>query len=146
MKNPQLSRKDFVTKTLTGIAGMSLVSNPVTGVFFSKSELRGLGNTGIMVTPLCFGAPRTTEESLIKYALEKGINFIDTGHAYGNGKNEQLVGRAVAGRRDSVVIMSKLQLEEKELPSKGKGRKGAEEIRDVLSTKLEGSLKALNTN
>ena len=42
--------------------------------------------------------------------------------------------------------MSKLQLEEKELPSKGKGRKGAEEIRDVLSTKLEGSLKALNTN
>jgi len=146
MKKTQLSRKEFVTKTLTGIAGMSLVSNQLTGVFSSGPELRSLGKTGIMVTPLCFGAPRTTEESLIKYALEKGINFIDTGHAYGNGKNEQLVGRAVAGRRDSVVIMSKLQLEEKELPSKGKGRKGAEEIRDVLSTKLEGSLKALNTN
>ena len=45
-----------------------------------------------------------------------------------------------------MVIMSKMQLEEKELPSKGKGRKGAAEIRDVLSKKLEASLKALNTD
>lgn len=146
MRKKQLSRKEFVTKTLTGIAGMSLVSNQLTGIISASPELRSLGNTGIKVTPLCFGAPRTNEESLIKYAIEKGINFIDTGHAYGNGKNEQLVGRAVAGRRSSMVIMSKLQLEEKELPSKGKGKKGAEEIRDVLSTKLEGSLKALNSD
>jgi aryl-alcohol dehydrogenase-like predicted oxidoreductase len=61
-------------------------------------------------------------------------------------KKEQLVGRAVADRRQSVVIMSKMKLEEKELPSKGKGRKGASEIRDVLSSKLEASLKALNSD
>jgi aryl-alcohol dehydrogenase-like predicted oxidoreductase len=146
MRKKQISRKEFFTKALTGIAGMSLVSNQLTGVFASPPELRSLGKTGIMVTPLCFGAPRTNEESLIKYALDKGINFIDTGHAYGNGKNEQLVGRAIAGRRSSVVIMDKLQLDIKELPSKGNGKKGAEEIRDVLSTKLEESLKALNTD
>ena len=98
-----------------------------------------------MVTPLCFGAPRTNEESLIKYALKKGINFIDTGHAYGNGNNERLVGRAITGLRSKVVIQSKIRLEENELPSKGKGRKGAEEIRDALYSKLEASLKALNT-
>ena len=144
MKNKLLSRKEFFTKTLTGLAGISLVSNKVTGMFSSEPGLRSLGKTGIMVTPLCFGGPRTNEESVIRYALDKGINFIDTGHAY--GKNEQLVGRAVAGRRGSVVIMSKMQLEEKELPSKGKGRKGASEIRDVLSKKLEASLKALNTD
>jgi aryl-alcohol dehydrogenase-like predicted oxidoreductase len=109
-------------------------------------ELRMIGNTGIKVTPLCFGAPRTNEESLIKYALEKGMNFIDTGRAYGNGNNEILVGKAVAGRRESVVIQSKIKLEENELPSKGKGRKGAVEIRDALSSKLEASLKALNTS
>jgi hypothetical protein len=109
------------------------------------SELRELGNTGIKVSPICFGAPRTNEESLIKYALEKGLNFIDTGRSYGNGNNEKLVGKAVAGIREKVVIQSKIRLEENDLPSKGKGRKGAEEIRNALSSQLEASLKALNT-
>lgn len=146
MKKKLINRKEFLARSLAGIAGIGLMSNQVTAVSSSKSELRSLGKTGIIVSPLCFGAPRVNEESLIKYALEKGINFIDTGHAYGNGKNEQMVGKAIAGRRGSVVIMSKLQLEEKELPSMGKGKKGAEEIRDVLNTKLEGSLKSLNTD
>ena len=99
-----------------------------------------------MVTPVCFGAPRTNEESLIKYVLDKGINFIDTGRAYGNGNNEKLVGRAVSGMREKVVIQSKIRLEYNELPSKGKGRKGADEIRSALSSKLEASIKALNTD
>lgn len=76
----------------------------------------------------------------------KGINFVDTGHSYGNGNNEKLVGRAIAGIRGNVVIQSKIRLEENELPTKGKGRKGAEEIRNALSSKLEASLKALNSN
>jgi len=146
MGKKQISRKEFFTKTLTGIAGISLVSNRLTGTGTSTSELQAIGDTGLMVSPLCFGAPRTNEESLIKYALEKGINFIDTGRTYGNGNNERLVGRAIAGIRGQVVIQSKIRLEENELPSKGKGRKGADEIRYVLSSKLEASLKALNTD
>jgi aryl-alcohol dehydrogenase-like predicted oxidoreductase len=146
MGKKQISRKEFFTKALTGIAGISLVSKHLTGNSSTAPELRGIGDTGIMVSPICFGAPRTNEESLIKYALEKGINFIDTGRAYGNGNNEIMVGKAVAGRRGSVIIQSKIKLEENELPSKGKGRKGAEEIRDALSSKLEASLKALNTD
>jgi len=145
MGKKQISRKEFFAKTLTGIAGISLVSKHLTGISSAGPELRSIGGTGIMVTPLCFGAPRTNEESLIKYALEKGMNFIDTGRAYGNGNNERLVGRAIAGNRSKVVIQSKIGLEENEIPSKGKGRKGAEEIRNVLSSKLEASLKALNT-
>jgi aryl-alcohol dehydrogenase-like predicted oxidoreductase len=146
MGKKQISRKEFFTKTLTGLAGLSLVSNHLSGFSNSGPELRGIGDTGIMVSPICFGAPRTNEESLIKYALEKGMNFIDTGRAYGNGNNEKLVGRAISGIRNKVVIQSKIRLEENELPSKGKGRKGAEEIRDALSSKLEASLKALNTD
>jgi aryl-alcohol dehydrogenase-like predicted oxidoreductase len=146
MKKKLINRKEFFTKTLTGIAGIGLVSNQVPGLFSPVPELRSLGKTGIMVTPLCYGAPRTNDESLIKYALDKGINFIDTGRDYGKGKNEELVGRAVAGRRGSVVITSKMKLEMSELPSKGKGRKGKDEIRAVLSGKLEASLKALKTD
>jgi len=145
MGKKQISRKEFFTKALTGIAGISLVSKHLTGISSSVPELRGIGSTGIMVSPLCYGAPRTNEESLIKYALEKGMTFIDTGRAYGNGNNERLVGRAIAGIRNKVVIQSKIRLEGNEIPSKGKGRKGAEEIRIALSSKLEASLKALNT-
>ena len=146
MGKKQISRKEFFTKALSGIAGIGLISGNLSAKGTALSEFRGIGDTGLKVSPLCFGAPRTNEESLIKYAVEKGMNFIDTGRAYGNGNNERLVGRAMAGKRKEVVIQSKIRLEENELPSKGKGRKGAEEIRTVLSTKLEASLEALNTD
>jgi aryl-alcohol dehydrogenase-like predicted oxidoreductase len=146
MGKKQISRKEFFTKALTGIAGIKLISDNLKGISSPGAGFRSIGSSGIIVSPLCFGAPRTNEESLIKYALEKGMNFIDTGRAYGNGNNERLVGRATSGIRSKVVIQSKIRLEENELLSRGKGRKGADEIRDALSTKLEASLKALNTD
>jgi len=146
MGKKQISRKEFFTKALTGIAGISLISKQLSAISSGETKLRGIGKTGIMVSPICFGAPRTNEESLVKYAISKGMNFIDTGRAYGNGNNEQLVGRATYGIRGNVVIQTKIRLEENELPSKGKGKKGAKEIWDSLSTKLEASLKALNTD
>jgi aryl-alcohol dehydrogenase-like predicted oxidoreductase len=144
MGKKQISRKEFLNKTLTGVAGLSIISKYKSAT--SGVEARPVGKTGINVTRLCFGAPRTNEESLIKYVVKKGINFIDTGRAYGNGNNEKLVGKAVSGMRENVVIQSKIRLEYNELPSKGRGRKGADEIKDALSVKLEASLKALNTN
>jgi aryl-alcohol dehydrogenase-like predicted oxidoreductase len=146
MGKRQITRKEFFTKTLSGVAGISLLSNKLAEFSPPFAELRSIGNTGIMATPLCFVAPRTNEESLIKYALDKGINFIDTGRSYGNGNNERMVGRAIKGNRKNVIIQSKFKLEDNELPSKGKGRKGADEINDVLSSKLEASLKALDTD
>lgn len=146
MGKKQINRKEFFAKALAGAAGLNFMSKNLNWSGNSTIELRGIGNTGLMVSPICFGAPRTNEESLIKYALGKGLNFIDTGRAYGNGNNEKLVGRAITGIRDKVVIQSKIRLEENELPSKGKGKKGADEIRYALSSKLEASLKALNTD
>jgi aryl-alcohol dehydrogenase-like predicted oxidoreductase len=145
MGKKQISRKEFFTKALTGIAGIKLFSEQLTARSFSSSKLKSIGDTGIMVSPLCFGATRINEESLVKYAIDKGMNFIDTGRAYGNGNNELMVGKAIAGIRGNIVVQTKIRLEENELPSKGKGRKGAEEIRDALSSKLDASLKALNT-
>jgi len=141
-----ITRKKFIITTFSGIAGISLINRPLE---FDKSIIsanRNVGNTGISVTPVCFGAPRTNQESLIRYAIDKGINFIDTGRSYGNGNNERLVGRAIEGIRKNIVIQSKIRLDLNELPSAGKGKKGAEEIRTALSSKLEASLKALNTD
>lgn len=141
-----ISRKEFLTRTLTGVAALGLIQEQITGTIGGGVQYRKIGSTGITVSPLCFGAPRTNDESLIKYAVEKGINFIDTGRSYGNGNNEKLVGRAVSGRRKEIIIQSKIRLEISELPSKGKGKKGAEEIRNALESKLNASLKALNSD
>lgn len=140
-----ITRKKFIAAALAGLAGLKLTAEKNGKTISGKSSLRTVGNTGIMVSPLCFGAPRTNEESLIKYALDKGMNFIDTGRSYGNGNNERLVGRAIAGIRNNIVIQSKIKLEVNELPSGGKGRKGADEIKTALSVKLDASLKALDT-
>ena len=141
-----ISRKKFLSAAVGGLAGMKLLSRNLS---IPTSELPGkrtLGRTNIMVSPICFGAPRTNEEALIRYAIDKGINFIDTGRSYGNGNNEKLVGKAVSGIRKELVIQSKIRLEMNELPAGGKGKKGADEIRSVLNYKLEASLKALNTD
>jgi aryl-alcohol dehydrogenase (NADP+) len=78
---------------------------------------RTLGNTGIQVTPYCLGAmmfgqwgnPDHDESiRIIHKALDAGINFIDTADVYSRGESEQIVGKALAGRRDSVVLATKV--------------------------------------
>jgi aryl-alcohol dehydrogenase-like predicted oxidoreductase len=146
MNEKQISRKTFFAKTLAGIAGIGMIPKKFSAIISPEPVLRALGDTGILVSPVCFGAPRTNDEALIKYGLSAGINFIDTGRAYGNGNNEKLVGRAITGIRSKVIVQSKIRLEANELPSNGKGKKGASEIKEVLSEKLRASLKALNTD
>jgi aryl-alcohol dehydrogenase-like predicted oxidoreductase len=78
---------------------------------------RVLGKTGLQVSVVGLGTmvhaghcgPMRDEESLsaIDTALELGVNFIDTSDAYGAGYSETLLGRALKGRRDRVVIATK---------------------------------------
>lgn len=80
-------------------------------------ELRALGRTGVMVSPLClgamnFGGPTPEDESfeIIDTALGGGINFIDTANVYNSGESERIVGRALLrnGKRDQIVLATKV--------------------------------------
>src|SRR3954451_467942 len=80
-------------------------------------ENRSLGRTGVSVSPLCLGAmmfgdwgTSDHEESIriIHRALDAGINFVDTADVYSRGESEEIVGKALAGRRDRVVLATKV--------------------------------------
>ena len=78
---------------------------------------RPLGRTGVQVSPLCLGAmmfgawgnpDHDDGVRIIHAALDAGINFIDTADVYSRGESEEIVGKALAGRRDDVVLATKV--------------------------------------
>src|SRR3954468_12482104 len=80
-------------------------------------EYRTLGRTGVKVSPLCLGAmmfgawgnaDHDDAVAVIHAALDAGINFVDTADVYSAGESEEIVGKALAGRRDDVVLATKV--------------------------------------
>ena len=80
-------------------------------------KYRTLGRTGIVVSPYCLGAmmfgtmgnpDHDDSIRIIHRALDAGINFIDTADVYSRGESEVIVGKALKGRRDGVVLASKV--------------------------------------
>jgi aryl-alcohol dehydrogenase-like predicted oxidoreductase len=82
-------------------------------------QYRNLGSTGVKVSELCLGAmmfgawgnPDHDESArIIDRAIEAGVNFIDTADAYSAGESEEIVGKAIAGRREDIVLATKVHL------------------------------------
>ena len=80
-------------------------------------EYRRLGNSGLRVSRLCLGTMMLGRwgnrdaadcERIIHRALDEGINFVDSANRYGLGESEEIVGKALRGRRDSVVLATKV--------------------------------------
>jgi len=94
-------------------------------------KTRKLGNTGIETPAIglgCMGmssvygaADDVTSIAVIHRALELGITFLDTADIYGAGGNEELVGRAIRGKRDQVVLATKFGRVIKSSGADGKG-------------------------
>ncbi|MFD9830695.1 aldo/keto reductase [[Kitasatospora] papulosa] len=112
-------------------------------------KYRTLGRTGIKVSPYCLGAMMfgamgnpDHEESvrIIHKALDAGINFVDTADVYSRGESEEIVGKALKGRRDEVVLATKAHLPMGDDPNqRGNSRRW-------LVRALEDSLRRLGTD
>jgi aryl-alcohol dehydrogenase-like predicted oxidoreductase len=113
-------------------------------------QYRTLGRTGIRVSPyalgaMMFGAPIGNPDPddsvrIIHRALDAGINFVDTADAYSRGESERIVGTALEGRRDDVVLATKVHLPMGDDPNQqGNSRRW-------IMTAVENSLRRLRTD
>jgi aryl-alcohol dehydrogenase-like predicted oxidoreductase len=120
-------------------------------------QFKKLGHTGLDVSPICigcmgFGEPsraypswsldEEASRSLIRHAIEVGINFFDTANMYSNGGSEEIVGRALKDftSRDTVVIATKVSAPTHNGPNAiGLSRK-------AIMTEVDHSLRRLGTD
>ncbi|MFP5346858.1 MAG: aldo/keto reductase [Actinomycetes bacterium] len=112
-------------------------------------QYRPLGRTGVQVSPLCLGAmmfgpwgneDRADSIRIIHRALEAGINFVDTADVYSAGVSEEIVGEALQGRRDDVVLATKFFMPMGEDPNVSGGS------RRWIVREVENSLRRLGTD
>jgi aryl-alcohol dehydrogenase-like predicted oxidoreductase len=112
-------------------------------------QYRPLGRTGIKVSPYCLGAmmfgahgnaDHNDSIKIIHRALDSGINVVDTADAYGHGESEEIVGKALLGRRDDVMLATKAHLPMGDDPN----RRGSS--RRWLVRALDDSLRRLQTD
>jgi aryl-alcohol dehydrogenase-like predicted oxidoreductase len=110
---------------------------------------RVLGGTGIEVSVHClgtmmFGAAGNPDHDdcvrIMHAALDQGINFVDTADMYSAGESEEIVGKALRGRRDDVVLATKVHFQ------MGEGRNLGGNSRRWILKEVEASLKRLNTD
>jgi aryl-alcohol dehydrogenase-like predicted oxidoreductase len=116
-------------------------------------EQRQLGTSGLTVSALGLGCMGMTyaygatdaDESVatIHRAIELGVTFLDTAELYGPHTNEELLGRALAGRRDQVTIATKFGVRRSSDGPAGRPLDGTPEN---VRQSIEGSLKRLNTD
>lgn len=116
-----------------------------------------LGNTGLYVSRLCFGAmtfvdPKQTQFSwlgnegqetaneMVATSLDAGINFFDTANVYADGQSEIMLGKALGNKRQNAVVATKVCL------PMGRGVNRTGNSRISIMRELEDSLKRLGTD
>jgi uncharacterized protein len=117
----QISRREF-TKRLgqigvgAGAFGLAGCGGQGASGMSGQTKLRKLGKTDLVLSPLGFGAQHTRDADLIRSALDQGVNLIETAWAYGFGRpgnSCECIGKAIAGKRDSVCLAVAYQAEAK---------------------------------
>ena len=115
-------------------------------------KYRRLGNSGVIVSEVALGTMQFGQKmnmgnlnqrqtnSLVKFALDQGINFIDTADVYSQGESEEFVGNAIKSTRDELVLATKCRLP----MSDNFNRSGA--TRRNIMRGVESSLKRLKTD
>ena len=142
------SRRAFLAACGAGAASPAAQSVPD-----RKGSLVRFGHTELFVTRLCQGTAFRQNardpndamgQRILHRAIDLGINFFDSSNAYGYGGAEMALGKAIAGKRDKLVIATKVSSAQK--PEEGKEPASKALSRDYVMTQVEGSLRRLGTD
>jgi aryl-alcohol dehydrogenase-like predicted oxidoreductase len=131
-----MNRRQFIETVATGLLATPILASAKSTS--TRLPVRSFGRTGLKVPILGFGSGsrflmyEQEDEAIeaLNHAIDLGITYIDTAHAYGDGKSEERIGKVMAVRRKEVTLATKIP-----------GRKAAEARRQI-----ELSLKRLQTD
>jgi aryl-alcohol dehydrogenase-like predicted oxidoreductase len=114
----------------------------------ASMKIRRLGSSGLNVSELGFGTTTLGEAvdgddaiALVRHAISAGVTYFDTAVTYSGGRSEELLGKAIAGCRDDVVIGTKVGLR-----APGEGEHTAGLSRRRIMQAIEISLSRLGTD
>ncbi|MFN0165906.1 MAG: aldo/keto reductase [Bryobacteraceae bacterium] len=137
-----------VRRTFLKMCGAAVAAQAAT-----RDQRVRFGQTDLYVSRLCQGtafrkvtreANDSAGQAILHRCLDLGINFFDSSNAYGWGGAEMALGKAIAGRRDQVVIATKVS---PSLKPEGNTPSGKTRLsRDFVFTQVEGSLRRLKTD
>src|SRR5918996_586022 len=112
-------------------------------------QMRTLGSTGVQVSEFCLGAMmfgkwgNPDHDDCVRIAhraFDAGVNFVDTADVYSQGESEEIVGKAIAGRRDDIILATKVMAPMSEDPNmRGNSRRW-------IQREVENSLRRLGTD
>jgi len=144
----KISRRVFLKKARTmfaGVAAFGLSKDTIIENFFvnripqgdkvSIKSYRNLGNTGFKVSDISFGGGCINSGSLVRYAVDRGVNYFDTANLY--GQSEKFIGEALKEKRKDVFIATKSNIWKFNKPS---------ELKNNIRKSIENSLRSLKTD
>jgi len=149
MKKENISRRKFfkssaILGTVLAVSGTSAFdTKKIFNIIHDREEdkhqiknYRPLGNLGWKVSDISFGTVGFSDPAVLNFALDCGINYIDTAYTYGNGAAETAIGEVMKKRRKEVFLTTKFN--------------GAafhsDNLREALIESLDTSLKRLQTD
>jgi predicted aldo/keto reductase-like oxidoreductase len=148
--NSSLSRRGFISTSLTGLAAAGIAGFSPGAVFGQEQKkktegeiiYRTLGKTGLKMPVVSMGVMNANNPEIVLAAYEQGIRHFDTAARYQYGRNEQMVGDVTKklGVRDKVIIGTK------EMRPAQREADTPEKMIEKLKIQCEGSLKRLKTD
>ncbi len=114
MSSEMIGRRKFIRRISSVFLGMAapslwkVDSSLARTEQTSNLEYRTLGKTGLKVTAVSMGVMNCSDPAVVLRAFDLGINFFDTADCYMKGRNEEMVGKALEGKRQKVFIQTKV--------------------------------------
>jgi len=113
MSSNKMDRRKFMKNLSAAVLGATAIPW-LEGTSLGKSEQgarvehRTLGKTGLKVTSVSMGVMNCSDPAVLQRAFELGINFYDTADCYMGGRNEEMVGKVFEGKRQQVLLQTKV--------------------------------------